>query len=48
MRILIAEDDMASCKCLLKFFSQYGDCDITADIKKLEVVMTKLGLERKP
>ncbi|MGE5632028.1 MAG: response regulator [Caulobacteraceae bacterium] len=31
MRILIAEDDMASRKLLLKFFSDYGDCDITVD-----------------
>ena len=27
MRILIAEDDFASRKLLLKFMSEYGECD---------------------
>lgn len=31
MRILIAEDDLASRKFMYKFLSQYGDCDITVD-----------------
>jgi len=31
MRILIAEDDLASRKFLHKFLSTYGDCDITVD-----------------
>lgn len=31
MRILIAEDDMASRKFLYKYLSAYGDCDITVD-----------------
>ena len=31
MRILIAEDDMVSRKFLLKFLSQYGECDLTVD-----------------
>lgn len=31
MKILIAEDDMASRKFLFKFLSYYGDCDITVD-----------------
>lgn len=31
MRILIAEDDMASRKFLLKFLSSYGECDVTVD-----------------
>ena len=31
MRILIAEDDLASRKFLYKFLSNYGDCDITVD-----------------
>lgn len=31
MRILIAEDDFASRKFMLKFLSQYGECDITVD-----------------
>ena len=28
MRILIAEDDFASRKLLLKFMSEYGECDV--------------------
>jgi len=31
MRILIAEDDLISRKFLLKFLSQYGECDIVVD-----------------
>lgn len=31
MRILIAEDDFASRKFMLKFLSKYGECDITVD-----------------
>lgn len=31
MRVLIAEDDMASRKFLSKFLSAYGDCDVTVD-----------------
>lgn len=31
MRILIAEDDLASRKFMYKFLSQYGECDITVD-----------------
>ena len=31
MRILIAEDDMVSRKFLLKFLSQYGECDVVVD-----------------
>jgi two-component system, chemotaxis family, chemotaxis protein CheY len=31
MRILIAEDDMASRKFLQKFLGQYGECDIAVD-----------------
>ena len=31
MRILIAEDDFASRKVILKFLSEYGDCDVTVD-----------------
>ena len=31
MRILIAEDDLASRKFLFKFMSQYGKCDIVVD-----------------
>ena len=31
MRILIAEDDFASRKFMLKFLSKFGECDITVD-----------------
>lgn len=31
MRILIAEDDFASRKAILKFLSVYGECDVTVD-----------------
>lgn len=31
MRILIAEDDYISRKCMLRFLSKYGECDITVD-----------------
>ena len=31
MKILIAEDDFASRKFMLKFLSNYGDCDVTVD-----------------
>lgn len=31
MRILIAEDDFASRKLMLKFLSEYGECDVTVD-----------------
>ncbi|MBQ7942700.1 MAG: response regulator [Lachnospiraceae bacterium] len=31
MRILIAEDDFTSRKVLLKFLSEYGECDVTVD-----------------
>ena len=31
MRILIAEDDFASRKVILKFLSVYGECNVTVD-----------------
>ena len=31
MRILIAEDDFASRKFMMKFLSKYGECDVTVD-----------------
>ena len=31
MRILIAEDDLASRKFMYKLLSPYGECDITVD-----------------
>ena len=31
MKVLIAEDDFASRKFLLRFLQQYGECDVTVD-----------------
>ena len=31
MKILIAEDDFASRKFMLRFLSKYGECDVTGD-----------------
>ena len=31
MKILIAEDDLASRQFMLRFLSQYGECDVTVD-----------------
>jgi two-component system chemotaxis response regulator CheY len=46
MRILIAEDDLASRKFLYKFLSTYGDCDITVDgIEAVEAFL--MALEEK-
>lgn len=40
MRILIAEDDLASRKFLYKFLSAYGECDITVDgVEAIEAFM---------
>lgn len=40
MRILIAEDDLASRKFLSKILSAYGECDITVDgMEALEAFM---------
>ena len=40
MRILIAEDDLASRTFMLKFLSAYGDCDLTVDgIEAVEAFM---------
>lgn len=40
MRILIAEDDLASRKFIYKFLSAYGDCDVTVDgIEAIEAFM---------
>ncbi len=40
MRILIAEDDLASRKMLSKFLADYGECDITVDgMEALEAFM---------
>lgn len=43
MKILIAEDDLASRKFLYKFLSNYGDCDITVDgIEAIDAYMIAL------
>lgn len=43
MRILIAEDDYVSRKFMLKFLTQYGDCDVTVDgMEAIEVFMMAL------
>jgi len=40
VRILIAEDDLASRKVISKFLSNYGECDITIDgMEALEAFM---------
>ncbi|ACV61537.1 response regulator receiver protein [Desulfofarcimen acetoxidans DSM 771] len=44
MKILIAEDDMASRKYLFKLLSKYGDCDITVDgFEALDAFMLALN-----
>jgi len=43
MNILIAEDDYISRKFMVKFLSQYGDCDVTVDgLEAIEVFMMSL------
>ena len=34
MKVLIAEDDFASRKFMLRFFEKYGGCDVTVDGKE--------------
>lgn len=47
MRILIAEDDLASRKFLYKFLSSYGDCDITVDgMEAIEAFLMALDDEK--
>ncbi len=31
MRVLVAEDDFASRKSIMKYLSQFGECDVTVD-----------------
>ena len=46
MKILIAEDDLASRKFLFKFLSAYGDCDMTVDgLEALDAFMMALNEE---
>lgn len=47
MRILIAEDDLVSRKVLLKFLSQYGECDVTVDgLEALDAFLVALKENR--
>ena len=47
MRILIAEDDFASRKAILKFLSAYGECDVTVDgMEAIDAFM--MALEEDP
>ncbi|MDP4180986.1 MAG: response regulator [Bacillota bacterium] len=47
MRILIAEDDMASRKFLSRFLSKYGDCDITVDgLEAVEAFMVSFDIKK--
>lgn len=47
MRILIAEDDYVSRKFMIKFLSQFGDCDVTVDgMEAIEVFMMALDEKR--
>lgn len=46
MRILIAEDDFASRKAILKFLSEYGECDVTVDgMEAIDAFMMALDEE---
>jgi len=45
MRILIAEDDMASRKFLARFLSKFGECDITVDgMEAIEAFMVSFDI----
>ena len=45
MKVLIAEDDFASRKFMLRFFEKYGECDVTVDGKEA-VEAYKMAIER--
>ncbi len=48
MKILVAEDDLASRRFLTKFLSTYGECDITVDgMEALDAYLIALD-ENKP
>jgi two-component system chemotaxis response regulator CheY len=48
LKILIAEDDLASRKFLSKFLSRYGECDIVVDgLEAVDAYMLAMR-ERKP
>jgi two-component system chemotaxis response regulator CheY len=43
MRVLIAEDDFASRKSMMRFLSKYGECDVTVDgIEAIEAFVMAL------
>ena len=44
MKVLIAEDDFASRKFMLRFFEKYGECDVTVDGKEV-VEAYKMAIE---
>lgn len=44
MKVLIAEDDFASRKFMLRFFEKYGECDVTVDGKEA-VEAYKMAIE---
>jgi two-component system chemotaxis response regulator CheY len=47
MRILIAEDDLASRKYLFKILSEYGECDLTVNgLEVVEAFLTAWDLGR--
>lgn len=48
MKILIAEDDLASRKFLYKFLSAYGDCDLTIDGEEALDAVRMAWDERQP
>lgn len=48
MRVLIAEDDMASRKFLARFLSKYGECDITVDgMEAIEAFMVSFDIDKR-
>ena len=44
MKVLIAEDDLASRKFMLRFLEKYGECDVTVDGKEA-VEAYKMAIE---
>lgn len=44
MKILLAEDDFASRKFMMRFLSKYGECDVTVDGKEA-VEAFKMAIE---
>ena len=43
MKILIAEDDLASRKFMQKFLSQFGECDVAVDgLEAIDAILTSM------